>query len=54
MQPLDLDLALGVIKRAELVADREKISSNPDDVRSVSIEAILQAEIKEGIKEGSF
>ncbi|KAA1258409.1 hypothetical protein LF1_09280 [Rubripirellula obstinata] len=54
IQPLDLELSLGVIKRAELVADREKISSNPDEVTAVSIESILRAEIQEGISEGSY
>ncbi len=54
IQPLNLELSLGVIKRAELVADREKISSDPKDIRAVSIESIMRAEIEEGINEGSY
>jgi hypothetical protein len=54
MQPLELDAAMDVVKRAELVADREQVPTEPVDLKAVRIESIMQAEIEAGIREGSF
>ena len=52
--PLDLDAAMDVVKRAQLLADRAKIPSAPQTGADVSIESIMQEQIQAGIRDGAY
>lgn len=52
--PLDLDAAMDVVKRAQLLADREKIPSTQGTGADVSIESIMQEQIQAGIRDGAY